>query len=463
MSNTNSDFTIETLGACKIQSPIHLSKEHGDFVANYVTDEEFIINRVDTTLEETESPCERKEVLEKAGPREKIFFNPNHVHAAIVTCGGLCPGLNDVVRSVVRCLWNRYGVRRISGIRFGFKGLLPEYGYDLIQLTPDLVDDSHKTGGSILGTSRGGGDRVIEIADAIESMNLNMIFIIGGDGTQRGSLEIAEEIERRGLKIAVVGIPKTVDNDLSFIQKSFGFDTAVVKAAESVAAAHMEAHSQINGIGLVKLMGRESGFIATYTAIASHEANFVLIPEVPFELEGPNGFLFHLEERLRKRQHAVIVVAEGAGQDLLQAGDETDDSGNRKLADIGLFLRDKIQVYFKSIGMHINLKYIDPSYQIRSAVAAPIDSIYCERLGNNAVHAAMSGKNKLIIGLVHNKFVHLPIRVVTSKRNHVDPEGSLWRDTLDATSQPILMINDLDAFLANSRSRNPVSAPDVKK
>lgn len=463
MSNTNSDFTIETLGACKIQSPIHLSKEHGDFVANYVTDEEFIINRVDTTLEETESPCERKEVLEKAGPREKIFFNPNHVHAAIVTCGGLCPGLNDVVRSVVRCLWNRYGVRRISGIRFGFKGLLPEYGYDLIQLNPDLVDDSHKTGGSILGTSRGGGDRVIEIADAIESMNLNMIFIIGGDGTQRGSLEIAEEIERRGLKIAVVGIPKTVDNDLSFIQKSFGFDTAVVKAAESVAAAHMEAHSQINGIGLVKLMGRESGFIATYTAIASHEANFVLIPEVPFELEGPNGFLFHLEERLRKRQHAVIVVAEGAGQDLLQAGDETDDSGNRKLADIGLFLRDKIQVYFKSIGMHINLKYIDPSYQIRSAVAAPIDSIYCERLGNNAVHAAMSGKTKLIIGLVHNKFVHLPIRVVTSKRNHVDPEGSLWRDTLDATSQPILMINDLEAFLTNSRSRNLINSPDVKK
>jgi 6-phosphofructokinase 1 len=207
-------------------------------------------------------------------------------------------------------------------------------------------------------------------------------------------------------------------------------------------------------------MGRESGFIATYTAIASHEANFVLIPEVPFELEGPNGFLFHLEERLRKRQHAVIVVAEGAGQDLLQAGDETDDSGNRKLADIGLFLRDKIQTYFKSIGMHINLKYIDPSYQIRSAVAAPIDSIYCERLGNNAVHAAMSGKTKLIIGLVHNKFVHLPIRVVTSKRNHVDPEGSLWRDTLDATSQPILMINDRDAFMANSLNMNPTSGQD---
>jgi len=454
MSDKQFDFSIASLGPCKVKSPIQLSSVEGDFIANYVTDDEFIRYRLDTTMDDVVGPCARSELLEKAGPRENIFFNPSHVHAAIVTCGGLCPGLNDVVRSVVRCLWNRYGVKRISGIRFGFKGLLSEYGFETLPLTPAIVDDCHKNGGSILGTSRGGGDRVIEIADAIENMNINMIFIIGGDGTQRGSLEVAEEIEKRGLKIAVIGIPKTVDNDLSFIQKSFGFDTAVVKAAESVAAAHMEAHSQINGIGLVKLMGRESGFIATHTAIASHEANFVLIPEVPFELEGPNGFLHHLEQRLRKRHHAVIVVAEGAGQDLLKAEEGTDDSGNKKLADIGVFLRDKMATYFKSIGMHINLKYIDPSYQIRSAPAAPIDSIYCERLGNNAVHAAMAGKTKLIIGLVHNKFVHLPISVVTSKRNYVDPEGSLWRDCLDATSQPILMVNDRDAFLKNSLNRN---------
>ncbi len=453
MSDISYDFTIPNLGPCKVNSPIQLSKIEGDFIANYVTDDEFIRYKLDTTLDQTCVELSRSELLEKAGPREKIYFNPNHVHAAIVTCGGLCPGINDVIRAVVRCLWNRYGVRRISGIRFGFKGLLPEYGFGIQQLSPQVVDDIHKTGGSILGTSRGGGDRVVEIADAIENLNLNMIFIIGGDGTQRGSLEVAEEIERRGLKIGVIGIPKTVDNDLSFIQKSFGFDTAVVKAAESVAAAHMEAHSQINGIGLVKLMGRESGFIATHTAIASHEANFVLIPEVPFELDGPKGFLHYLEERLRSRHHAVIVVAEGAGQDLLESSGGTDDSGNKKLADIGVFLRDKMAAYFKSIGMHINLKYIDPSYQIRSAPAAPIDSIYCERLGNNAVHAAMAGKTKLIIGLVHTKFVHLPIKAVTSKRNYVDPEGSLWRDCLDATSQPILMVNDKDAFLRNSKNK----------
>lgn len=453
MSKLDYDFTIENLGPCKVASPIQLSNVTGDFMANYVTDDDFVRCSVDTRLDD---PCvtpARNNLLEKAGPREHIFFNPKHVHAAIVSCGGLCPGINDVIRSVVRCLWHRYGVRRISGIRFGFKGLLPEYGYDTIQLTPEYVDDCHKSGGSILGTSRGGGDRVVEMADAIEGLNLNIIFIIGGDGTQRGSKEIAEEIEKRGLKIAVVGIPKTVDNDLSFIHRSFGFDTAVVKAAESVAAAHMEAHSQINGIGLVKLMGRDSGFIATHTAIASHEANFVLIPEVPFELDGPNGFLAALEARLARRHHAVIVVAEGAGQDLLQAVGGTDDSGNRKLADIGTFLRDKIQEYFKAKSLHINLKYIDPSYQIRSAVAAPTDSIYCERLGNNAVHAAMAGKTKLIIGLVNDKFVHLPISAVTRKRNYVNPEGSLWRDALDATGQPVLMVNDREAFVRISAER----------
>ncbi len=457
MGNEVYDFSISTLGECNVKSPISLSTQVGDFIANYVTDSEFIRYQVDVDHDGNEKLSFGANLLEKAGPREKIFFNPKHVHAAIVTCGGLCPGMNDVIRAVVRCLWIRYGVRRISGIRFGFKGLVAEYGYDIIPLDPEKVANCHKTGGSMLGTSRGGGNRVMEIADGIERLNLNMVFIIGGDGTQRGSLEVAEEIERRGLKIAVIGIPKTVDNDLSFIQKSFGFDTAVVKASEAVAAANMEAYSQINGIGLVKLMGRESGFIATHTAIASHEANFVLIPEVPFELDGERGFLKALENRLRNSHHAVIVVAEGAGQDLMQTEEGSDDSGNRKLADIGVFLRDKVQEYFNSIGMHINLKYIDPSYQIRSAPAAAIDSIYCERLGNNAVHAAMAGKTKLLIGLVHNKFVHLPIAVATSKRNYVNPEGSLWRDALDATGQPVLMVNDRASFLKKSTEIRGVS------
>ncbi len=435
------DFTIDTLGECKVPSPIELSDIHGDFIANYVKDNEYVRYNVDVydDVLETEADAYNNNLIQKAGPRKMIYFNPKHVHAAICTCGGLCPGLNDVIRAVVRCLWNRYGVRRITGIRYGYKGFLSDYGFDTIPLDPIKVDDIHKTGGSILGTSRGGGNRVIDIVDAIERLNINILFIVGGDGTQRGALEIAEEIEKRSAKVSVIGIPKTVDNDLIFIQKSFGFDTAVVQAVQAVAAAHMEAHSQINGIGLVKLMGRESGFIATATALASHEVNFCLIPEVPFELEGDRGLLKELENRILSRGHAVVIVAEGAGQELLQATGEKDASGNIKLGDIGTYLRDRITEYFKEKKIHINLKYMDPSYQIRSAPAAAVDSIYCERLGNNAVHAAMAGKTKVVIGLVHDKFVHLPTRLVTAKRNKVNPEGSLWRDAIDATGQPIFM------------------------
>ena len=446
------DFTVDQLGPCKVPSPIMLSKVYGDFIANYVKEDDFIRYNVDVydNVLETEAEAYNNNLIQKAGPREYIYFNPKHVNAAILTCGGLCPGLNDVIRAIVRCLWNRYGVRRIRGIRFGFQGFFAESGFDPIDLNPDIVDDIHKSGGSFLGTSRGGGNRVVEIVDAIEALNLNMVFIIGGDGTQRGALEVADEIGKRGLKIAVVGVPKTVDNDLVFIQKSFGFDTAVEQATQTVAAAHMEAHSQINGIGLIKLMGREAGFIASATALASHEANFCLIPEVPFHLDGDGGFLDSLEQRIKRRRHAVVIIAEGAGQELLQTSDAKDASGNKKLGDIGVFLRDKITEYFAAKKIPINLKYIDPSYQIRSARTTATDSIYCERLGNNAVHAAMAGKTKLVIGLIHNKYVHIPTRLVTSRRNTVDPEGSLWRDVIDATGQPILMLKNKDFFLAQS-------------
>ena len=434
------DFTIEQLGKRNIKSPISMSTISGDNIANYVTDEEYV--QFNTSIKPgAQPPIKKSQLLECAGPREHIYFSPAIVHAGIVTCGGLCPGLNDVIRAITRCLWYRYGVRRISGIQYGYKGLLPEYQHAVKPLTPDLTDNIHKLGGTYLGSSRGGGNEVAKIVDALEQLNLNMLFTIGGDGTQHGALCIAEEIDKRKLKIAVVGVPKTVDNDFIIIQKSFGFDTAVDKAVEAVAAAHMEAKSAMNGIGLVKVMGRESGFIAAHTALASHEVNFVLIPEVPFNMEGYNGFFHHLEQRILDRKHAVILVAEGAMQEQLLIEKKHDASGNIKLADVGVYLRDRIIRYFNEKKMEINLKYIDPSYIIRSAPANPSDSIYCERLGNAAAHAGMAGRTKLIIGLVNDKFVHLPIKAVISNRNHVDPEGDLWRDTLDATHQPTLMTN----------------------
>jgi 6-phosphofructokinase 1 len=434
------DFSVPVLGNRGIPSPIVLSKGLGDSLADYVNDDNFVRYDVAASAGPQEDIDQRK-LLQKAGPRQSIYFNPSHVHAGVVTCGGLCPGINDVIRAIVRNLWFRYGVRRITGIRYGYQGFLPEYNVGVRPLDPEAVDEIHKVGGSFLGSSRGGGDRVGDIVDSIERLNLNMLFTIGGDGTQKGALDIAEEILRRNLKIAVVGIPKTIDNDLLYVDKTFGFETAVARAAEAVTAAHVEAHSAMNGVGLVKLMGRESGFIAVHTVLAVHEANFVLIPEVPFELDGPNGFLRHLEDRLARRSHAVVVVAEGAGQEFLASEGAHDASGNIKLADIGVFLRDRITAYFKKKGIDHTVKYIDPSYMVRSAPAIPTDSVYCERLGNNAVHAAMAGKTKILIGMVNNEFVHIPIKAAVAKRNHVSPEGSLWRDAVDATQQPLSMLN----------------------
>ncbi len=435
------DFSVTALGERRVPSPIGLSTTQGDRIANYVGDDELVRYGAEARPGAQE-PLERRALLEKAGPRERIYFGPSHVHAAIVTCGGLCPGLNDVIRAITRCLWYRYGVRRISGIRYGYKGFLPEYEAAVRPLDPEVVDDIHKMGGTILGSSRGGGERTGEIVDAIERLNVNMLFTIGGDGTQKGALAIAEEIERRRLKIAVVGIPKTIDNDLLFVDRSFGFETAVARAAEAVAGAHAEAHSSMNGIGLVKLMGRDSGFIAVHTVLAVHEANFVLVPEVPFDLEGPAGLLARLEERLARRKHAVVVVAEGAGQEHLAATEGRDASGNRRYSDIGLFLKERIQAHFEAKGLEVNLKYIDPSYLVRSAPASPTDSVYCERLGNNAAHAAMAGKTKCLIGMVNNEFVHIPMAVAVSSRRRVDPEGALWRDAVDATQQPLSLKNE---------------------
>ena len=440
-SDTPYNFQVARLGEAAIPSPIKMSKQMGDKLANYVTDDEYVLYDIDVEKQQRSKEFDVAEILEKAGPRELIYFNPMHTHAGIVTCGGLCPGLNDVIRAIVRGLWYQYGVRRITGIQYGYRGFLPEYNLPLIDLDPDVVDDIHHKGGTMLGTSRGGG-KPKEIADAVMRMNLNMLFTIGGDGTQKGALAIAEELERRNHQVAIVGIPKTIDNDLSFIQKSFGFETAVAIAVGAVSSAHTEAHDAINGVGVVKVMGRESGYIAAHTALATNDVNFVLIPEIDFDLEGENGLFAHLKKRLHDRGHAVIVVAEGAGQNLVRHSNETDASGNKKLGDIGTFIVDRLKEHFSTDGMEISLKYIDPSYMIRSAPAHPMDSIYCARLGTHAVHAAMAGRTKTLISLVNNSFVHLPIEMAVFRRNNIDPESPLWRDVLEGTRQPVMMVNN---------------------
>jgi len=423
-----------------VDSPIHLSKRLDDYIANYVSDDQRIVYDVSAKPDENYR-YGSSELLEHAGPREQIFFEPGTVHAAVVTCGGLCPGLNDVIRAIVMTLWYDYGIHRISGVRYGYQGLLQTDEFPPLELSPEVVTGIHNTGGTILGSSRGGGERTTEMLDTLERMGINVLFTIGGDGTQKGALALTEGAMKRGMRLAVVGVPKTIDNDLSFIERSFGFESAVAKAVEAVSGAHVEALGAYNGVGLVKVMGRESGFIAAHTALAISDVNFVLIPEVPFDLEGDNGLLQHLEQRLKRRRHAVILAAEGAGQGLFGSATATDASGNRRLGDIGILLSERIRAFFKDRNIEMSLKYIDPSYIIRSTPANPNDSIYCARLGTNAAHAAMAGKTGLLMGLVNNSFVHIPIAVAVAKRNRVDPESALWRDVVVATGQPPLMVN----------------------
>ena len=370
--------------------------------------------------------------MECGGPRERLFFDPAALACGIVTCGGLCPGLNDVIRAIVMSLHHHYGVRKIYGFRFGFEGLVERHGHEPMKLTPDLVNKICEGGGSILGSSRG-PQNPGQMVDCLQRLGIGILFAIGGDGTLRGAHAISAEVAARGLKISVIGVPKTIDNDVSFVQKTFGFETAVGEARRATYAANTEAESVRNGIGLVKLMGRASGFIAAHAVLVDGQVNFCLVPEVPFTLE---GFLPALCRRIERRGHAVVVVAEGAGQDLMDGDKGRDASGNVKFGDIGIFLRDAIIAYFRERGMPISLKYIDPSYVIRSVPAAPHDSAFCLLLGHNAVHAGMTGRTDMIVSFWNHQFTHVPIELAVSERKRIDPEGTLWSSVLASTGQP---------------------------
>ena len=380
------------------------------------------------------------EYFELAGPREKLFFNPKEVTVGIVTCGGLCPGLNDVIRALTFCSLESYGVKRVLGFKYGYEGLVAKYYHYPVELTTDNTDEIHEKGGTILKSSRGRQDDD-EIINTLVHYGVNILFTIGGDGTQRGSRDIVAKLKERNIPIAVVGIPKTIDNDINVVQRSFGFETAVEATWDIITNAHNEARAYKNGVGLVNLMGRESGWIAATAAMANSAVNFCLVPEVPFELEGSGGFLEVLEKRLKRKEHAVVVVAEGAGQELFEkVSSQTDKSGNKKLKDIGLLLQEEINAHFKKKNIEVNVKYFDPSYNIRSRRANANDSMYCLRLGNNAVHAAMAGCTNMIVGLHHDRLVHLPIAMIGS-RKMIDPHGWFWQTVLQATHQPSHMVN----------------------
>jgi 6-phosphofructokinase 1 len=425
MTTGDLDFTIDRLDECRIPSPMQTGLFVGD-------DEHVLYHDKMEEVKEYLGSGKEPPQFETAGPREKIYFDPSKLKCGIVTCGGLCPGLNDVIRAIVLGLFYHYGVKTVFGFRYGYEGLTYRYGHVPLELNPEVVKDIHKMGGSILASSRGPQD-ISEMVDTLDRMNIGILFTIGGDGTLRGAQALSEEVGRRGLKIAVIGIPKTIDNDISFVQSSFGFDTAVSESRTAIDSAHTEALGARNGVGLVKLMGRESGFIAAFATMANSDVNFCLIPEAPFTLE---AFLKALKDRLKARGHAVIVVGEGAGQNLMQETGAKDASGNVRFGDIGLFLKDQINRYFKKEGMEVNLKYIDPSYTIRSLPANPRDSAFCLLLGRHAVHAGMSGRTNMVVANWKGEFTHVPIRLATSSRKKIEPDGRFWSTVLSCTGQP---------------------------
>ncbi len=452
------ELQIKTVGACELASPAFdllrggmgdvAEKTVGNAGENVVGDvgdvggvggggDRILVDNRVSSVREWAGRLEELPSFEQAGARARIHFEPSQTRVGIVTCGGLCPGLNDVIRGLVMTLHYRYGVQTIHGFRYGFAGLIESNGHPLYDLTPESVSHIHELGGTILSSSRGGQSSEAMV-DRLEAMGVNILFVIGGDGSMRGAMAICQEVEKRGRGIAVIGVPKTIDNDIPFVEQSFGFDTAFSHAVEAIRGAHVEAKGAPGGIGLVKLMGRNAGFIACHAALANPDVNFVLIPEIALRLDGPEGFLSVLTERIRARQHAVIVVAEGAGQDLFDMTDPTptDRSGNVRHHDIGLFLRDRIKAHFAGINLEVNMKYIDPSYLIRSCPASEADSVYCQRLAQHAVHAAMAGRTEMVVSKWHGRFVHMPMSLCTRGNKRVDPHDDLWLSVLEATGQP---------------------------
>lgn len=430
------ELRVRSFGAPRHDSPLDLPAVSREATGSFVAEGTGVRMRVD--VEPGEDPTAAGALLfEKAGPRPRVFFDPAETTAAVVTCGGLCPGTNTVIRSVFYELFHRYGVPRVLGIRYGFRGLNPAVGEPPIEMTPDYVRRIQAFGGTVLGSSRGHQDPRV-MADFLAERGVDLLIAVGGDGTQRGLHELSEELRARDRETAIVGVPKTIDNDIPFVWRSFGFFTALDKAREVIQGAHTEAVGVPNGVGLVKLMGRHAGFIAAGASLASQDVNFVLVPEVPFALAGEDGFLTALERRLERRGHAVVVVAEGAGQEHFEpAGTEHDPSGNLRLrGDVGRLLKERIEDHFTARRKEVHVKYFDPSYLVRSVPASTDDRLLCDALARNAVHAGMAGKTDLMIGYWHGNFIDVPLPAVTSRRKRLDPEGGLWMAVREATGQP---------------------------
>ncbi|KAJ7526003.1 hypothetical protein O6H91_17G077200 [Diphasiastrum complanatum] len=413
---------------------IHNRHFHALMNGFFVHDTDMVARQV--AIDTSDPTSQTHAYFPRAGPRERVIYKPEDVKAAIVTCGGLCPGMNAVIRELVIGLWYQYGVRDVQGIQAGYRGF---YSMEWVPLSPKVVDHWHKIGGTVLGTSRGGFD-LEKIISSIEKSCCNVIFIIGGDGTLRGALKIMDEVTRKGLRVTIACIPKTVDNDVGIIDRSFGFQTAVEAAQAAINAAHVEAESTPNGVGLVKLMGRYSGHIALDATLSSRDVDCCLIPEVPFFLHGEGGLLEFMEQRLKANGHAVIVMAEGAGQDLIPREGENsiDDSGNVANLDIGPWLSKQLKQWWKEKypDRLFTVKYIDPTYMVRAIPSNATDTIYCTLLAHSTIHGAMAGYTGFVGGVVNGNYCYIPLDQVAQAKHFVNVNDHTWAWVRSVSNQP---------------------------
>jgi len=358
-----------------------------------------------------------------------IWWEPKKVKAALITAGGLCPGLNSIIQGVTNCLWRDYGVRQIVGITAGYNGLSDPAKHPSMLLTPELVEDIHMRGGSILKAGRGGFNAA-KICETLRAGGYTHLFVIGGDGTQYAGHLLYVEARKQKLPISVVGVPKSIDNDVLFVDRTFGFDSAVEAAAGVIRNGWVEATSCPNAVGIVKLMGRDAGFVAAHAALASNLVDLVLVPEVEVEMEDVLQFV---DATLAHKGHMVVVVAEGAGQAHVATG-QKDASGHTVYGDVGVYLRDTLNKHLKPKGGRTF--YIDPSYIIRSVPPTPNDHIYCARLANNAVHTAMRGYTGVCVGAIHNIIVILKSKLIASGKKQLKIKSSTWQSCVQVCSMP---------------------------
>ena len=326
----------------------------------------------------------------------------------VLTGGGDCPGLNAAIRAVVRraiC----YGYE-VIGIKDGWKGLVD---VDLVPLTRDSVSGIHVKGGNILGTSRTNPFRDEETArrvmENIEGCGFDALVCIGGNDT----LGVANKLYKEGIK--TVGIPKTIDNDLSGTDYTFGFDTAVSIVTEAIDRLHSttEAHHRVM---VVEVMGRHAGWIATYGGLAGG-AHLILIPERPFTIDDVCRVIERRKER--GRYFSIIVVAEGAKPEGLEGyitrGAKRDEFGNVTLGGIGWFLAEEIE---KKTGMET--RYVVLGHLQRGGTPTAFDRILATRYGVAAVDLIKAGRFGRMVALKGNRIVDIPLEEGVKEAKQVD-------------------------------------------